>query len=121
MDFECIEDNKSYVTVVKKLCRLAGVDEKLNAVIGDVDFGNKSAELTYKLGDIVRTLKPKVDRDWLDKDILDLIVSDIEVQADNRKHFWVVNDGQASVFLFIHDETAKKLNKLKSRLVSRYS
>jgi len=121
LDFECIEDNKSYVTIVKRLCQLAGVEKKLNAVIGDIDFEAMSAELTYKLGDQVRKLAPKVDRDWLDKSVLDTVVSDIEAQADNGKRFWIADNGQASVFLFIHDNTAKKLNKLKSRLVSRYS
>ena len=81
LDFECIEDNKSYVTIVKRLCRLAGVDEKLNAVIGDIDFEAQSAELAYKLGDKVRKLSPNFDRDWLDKSILDTVICDIEASG----------------------------------------
>ncbi|MEL7452609.1 MAG: hypothetical protein AAGJ50_04465 [Pseudomonadota bacterium] len=121
LDFECIEDKKSYVTIVKKLCKLAKVESKLNGVLGDVDFETNSATLTYKLGDRVRNLTPKFDGDWLDEATLKVIVSDIENAAGKGRHFWVVDNGQAAVFLFVRDETAKALNTLKRRLVSRFT
>ena len=118
-DNECIEDKKVYAGIVKNLVRLAKLENKLDAVLSDVDFEAQSASLIYKIGDIRRKLEPVFEGDWADQKTVHAVMSDIEQVAGNEKYFWCVDNGQAWAILFISDQTAKALNKLARRLVSR--
>ncbi len=114
-----VDDEDVYETIVKELVKLALQEPSLKKVKNRVDFENQSVSLTYRIGEFFRELKPKFDGDWADEKIVQTILSDIEETANNGKHFWYVDNGQASTFLFISDETAKALNNLQRDLVSR--
>jgi hypothetical protein len=110
LDYECIEDEDSYDRIVKNFATLAGLRQKLKAIKSHVDLENSIATLHYDLDGISRSIAPIVDDDWADEAT---IMKDIESITSNDRRFWYIDNGQATIYLFIDDETAAKLNKLR--------
>lgn len=118
-DYECVDEEDTYETIVKELVKLAQQEPSLTKIKSRVDFENQTISLNYMIGEFSRELAPNFMNDWADEKVIQIILSDIEDTANNGKHFWYVDNGQASTFLFISDQTAQTLNKLQKGLVSR--
>jgi len=116
-DYECIDNEDSYLEIVHNIARLAGVNDRLNNVESHVDFKKDTAKLRYDIGSVSQVLTPSVDDDWADELTVKRIMEDCRLAASCDKNYWYLDNGQASVYLFITNETANKLNKIRHQLV----
>lgn len=115
LDMECINDDGSYVTIVKGLVRITGQPEILHSVSDEVDLSDPTARLTYKIGSIERDLSLPINNDWADPAAVDQILRDIMQTVDDGRRFFAMDNGQASVFFFGTESQALAVNQLAGR------
>ena len=115
-DVECICDDGSYVTIVENLCRVAGMPDLAVDVKDHVDIESGVAWLEYTMGGNKRHLDIPVNDDWADPDTVTKLMEDI--QRDG-KHFFGINNGQASILFYLDENTATQLNVLSRDALTR--
>lgn len=108
-DVECIEDTGSYVAIVERLCRVAGMPNLITDLEDLVDFDQQIAWLKYTIDGRPRHFDIPLDDDWADPQTVSTVMSDIE--RDGRQ-FYAKDNGQASVWFYLDPSTAEKLNAL---------
>ncbi|MCP3895875.1 MAG: hypothetical protein GY706_14790 [Bacteroides sp.] len=108
-DVECVEGNGAYVTIVKRLALVAGAADSITDVKDAVSFETGEAWLSYKFNGEPRKYGIKIDNDWADPEVVMAIMKDLERPG---YRFYAKDNGQASIWFFLDDATAKKLNEL---------
>lgn len=109
VDVECIEDTGSYVTIVKNLCRVAGMPDLISDLEDFVDIETKTAWLKYTINGKQRHFTIPVANDWADPETVRAIMRDIE---RNGHRFYGKDNGQISVWFYLDKPTADQLNPL---------
>ena len=117
-DFERIYQSGDYVEIVEKLSKLAELSDSVTELKDHIDFDNNNAWLKYKIDGNEKHYKIKLDNDWIDSDALDSITLDLE---KNGNHFYAINCGQASLFLYLNAESSRALKKLTGRKLIRWN
>lgn len=108
-DVECIEDTGSYVMIVENLCRVAGLPDLISDAEDFVGIENETAWLKYTVDGQPRHINIPVDGDWADSKTVSAIMRDIERDG---KRFYDKDNGQASIWFYLDQPTADKLNAL---------
>ncbi len=108
-DVECIEGAGSYVTIVQNFCRVAGMPGLMTDLVDFVDIENKTAWLKYKIDGQQRYYTIAVHDDWADEEVAGQIRQDIERDG---KRFYAKDNGQASIWFYLDQQTADQLNEL---------
>ncbi|MEZ6113205.1 MAG: hypothetical protein R3C99_19660 [Pirellulaceae bacterium] len=108
-DVECIEDTGSYVMIVENLCRVAGIPHLIADAEDFVDIENETAWLKYTVDGQPRHFEIPVDDDWADPKTISAVMRDIERDG---KRFYDKDNGQASIWFYLDQPTADKLNAL---------
>jgi len=108
-DVECVEGTGSYVTIVRNLCRVAGMPDLITDLEDFVDIENETAWLKYTIDGKQRRHTIVVDNDWADSETVSKVMEDIE-RDENR--FYAKDNGQASIWFYLDSSTADKLNAL---------
>lgn len=108
-DVECIEDTNSYVTIVKNLCRVAGMPDLISKVEDFVDMENETAWLKYTIDGKQRHFTIPIDDDWADPETVSAVMRDIERDG---KRFYGKDNGQATIWFYLDQITAERLNAL---------
>ncbi len=108
-DVEAIEDTGSYVEIVKQFHRITGEKKQLTNLIDKIDIDNSEAYLSYEINGRKKELHPTIDNDWADPDIVTQVMSDL---SESGYDFYPVDNGQASIWFYLNEEQALKLDKL---------
>lgn len=108
-DVECIEDTGSYVMIVENLCRVAGMPDLISGIEDFVNIEDGTAWLRYTIDGQQRHFNIPVDNDWADWGTVSAVMRDIERDG---KRFYGKDNGQASIWFYLDQTTADKLNKL---------
>jgi hypothetical protein len=108
-DVECIEDTGSYVRIVENLCRVAGMPDLISDVEDFVDIENETAWLKYTIDGQQRHFNIPVENDWADPETVSAVMRDIERDG---KRFYGKDNGQASIWFYLDQTAADKLNAL---------
>lgn len=108
-DVECIEDTGSYVTILENLCRVAGIPDLITDVEDFVDIENETAWLKYTIDGRQRHFNIPVDNDWADPETVSAVMRDIERDG---KRFYGKDNGQASIWFYLDQTAADRLNAL---------
>jgi hypothetical protein len=109
LDTECIVETGDYVSVVKRLCQVAGRPDCLTDVSDFVDLQAGKAWLKYKVDGIERNWRVKVEDDWIDIEILMTVMK--EIQRDGHRFFFR-DDGQVMLLFYLDSKKAADLNRL---------
>lgn len=115
-DVECIEGTGSYVTIVENFCRVAGKPQLITDAEDFVDVENGKVWLKYTVNEQQRHFTIPVDNDWADPDTVVAIMSDIEGEG---RRFYSIDNGQASIWFYLDEPTAQKLNTLTGNVLSK--
>jgi len=107
-DVECIEDNGSYINIVKNVARISDNEENLTNIQDSVNFETEEAWVSYSINGKEKHYNAKFDNDWADPTTVLSIMSDL---TENGFSFYAKDNGQASIWFYLDDKTAKKLNK----------
>ena len=110
-DTECIGGTGDYVSIVKRLCRVAAQPDCLQDVSDFVDIDSGKAWLRYKVNGKERNWTVEVDDDWADGLTLNYVMDDIE--RDGRR-FYFKDNGQALVLFYLDSRAATELNRLSN-------
>jgi len=108
-DVESIEDTGSYVTIVRNLCRVAGMPDLVSDLEDFVDIDDETAWLKYIINGQQRHFEIAVNNDWADPETVSTIMRDIERDG---KRFYAKDNGQASIWFYLDKVNADKLNAL---------
>ena len=112
-DVEAIEDNGSYVEIVKQFHRITGKSKRIEGLQDRVDIEGSHAYLQYTLDGVERTFQPVVDSDWADPQVIESIMDDLRESDHN---FYPKDNGQASVWFYLTKSEANKLNSLANNV-----
>lgn len=108
-DTECIYSTGDYVFIVERLCRVAGLPDRLQDLSDFVDIEAGQAWLKYNVEGRERRWPIEVNDDWADTLTLSYVMQDIE--RDGRRYYFKDN-GQAMVLFYLDDIAAAQLNRL---------
>lgn len=112
-DVEAIEDNGSYVEIVKQLHRISGNSKRIEGLIDSIDIEGSRALLQYEIDGVKREFRPVVDNDWADAEIIEKIMNDLRQPGYN---FYPKDNGQASIWFYLSEQQALALNKLANNV-----
>nr|WP_298113951.1 hypothetical protein [uncultured Pseudomonas sp.] len=112
-DIEAIEDNGSYVEIVKQFHRISGKSKRIEGLKDSIDIEGSRALLQYEIDGVKRELKPVVDNDWADAEIIEKIMNDLRQPGYN---FYPKDNGQASIWFYLSEQQALALNKLANNV-----
>lgn len=108
-DVEAIEDDGSYVEIVKQFHRITGKARTIENLRDRIDLKEESAELCYTVDGEERRYEPRVDNDWADPEVVEAIMNDLRQPGYN---FYPKDNGQASIWFYLTETEARKLNTL---------
>jgi hypothetical protein len=115
-DTECINDTGDYVSIVENLCRVAGMPRLITDAEDFVDIENETAWLKYSIEGEQRRYDIAVDNDWADPKTVADVMADIERDG---KRFYSKDNGQASVWFYLDQNSAETLNRLSGDALKR--
>ncbi len=118
-DTECIEGPGSYVRIVQELARIAGATTLITNVTDNIDMSAPTATLSYNVRGVPRTLTLRIDNDWADPEAAASVMQDIEKAVDDGRRFRGADNGQSTIWFFINDETADKVNAITGNLLAQ--
>lgn len=107
-DTECVRGHGSYVTIARRLSRIAGRPDALSGLRDHVDLGTEEAWIEYT-ADGRRMTWPEVRDDWADLMVVGYLMDELE---HGKARFHVRHNGQAMTLLFLDDDAADRLNTL---------
>ena len=108
-DVECIVETGDYVRIVERLCKVAGRPGLITEIEDYVNLETGEAWLKYTIDGLRREHTVAVNDDWADGETIDRVMSDIE--RDSYR-FYGKDNGQATVWFYLDEDTAAKLNEL---------
>ncbi len=108
-DTECIGGNGDYIDIVKNFARVAEVSERLSHLKDCIDFESGRGWVSYELDGELRRFDLVVDYDWADPEIIAAITADL---VPTGMSFYAKDNGQASIWFCLDEDTAEKLNTL---------
>lgn len=119
-DVEFIEGKGSYATIMTRFAALVGQTDALTEIHDDIDgaleSSNQNVEISYKLNGKKYDQLIKLDDDWADPDFVSTFMTQLS-GSTAAKAFYAIDNGQSSLWLYLSDEDARKLQKLtKERL-----
>ncbi len=109
-DTECITSTGDYSRIVKKLCALAGCDDRLQEIDDELSIEDGVCWLSYVCDGKERHWPIEVRDDWADTLTLCYVMADIE-QAGQR--FYSRDNGQAMVLFYLTEDRARAINALR--------
>jgi hypothetical protein len=112
-DVEAIEDDGSYVEIVKQFHRISGKVKRIEGLKDSIDIEESHAELYYEVDGVKRTFEPVVDNDWADAQVVEAIMSDLRKPGYD---FYPKDNGQASVWFYLSEQQALALNSLANNV-----
>ena len=112
-DVECIEDNGDYERIVRNFARITGSTNRITDLEDSVDHED-AIWLKYKIDGQERKFDIPIDNDWADADTVSEIMEDVEIDG---KDFYAVDNGQATVWFYLDNSSAKRLMKLSKGLL----
>ncbi len=112
-DAEAIEDDGSYIEIVRQFHRITGKRKRLEGLQDSVDVEESYAQLQYTVDGLERTFKPIVDNDWADAQVVESIMSDL---CYSGYDFYSKDNGQASVWYYLTEEQAQAINDLRDNV-----
>lgn len=112
-DVEAIEDNGSYVNIVKQFHRISGRSKRIEKLTDLVDIEGSRAELHYEIDGVERTFEPVVDNDWADASVVEAVMNDLKEPGYD---FYPKDNGQASIWFYLSERQALELNKLANNV-----
>ena len=112
-DVEAIEDDGSYVEIVKNFHRLTGQARRLEDLNDRVNVEKGSAELHYVIEGLERHFKPVVDDDWADPDVIAKVMEDLREPGYD---YYPIDNGQASIWFYLTEDQAVSLNQLANNV-----
>jgi hypothetical protein len=118
-DAECIEDTGSYVAIVRRLLRLTGQPDLLTDIRDTVDLEAQRATLAYQVGRELKTFTPEINDDWADGMVIAELMDDIETTIGDGRRFYGLDNGQATILLFLTEAAAAHLQALSPEPLSR--
>jgi hypothetical protein len=107
-DLECIEDNGSYIDIVRNFALISNNLKNIENIQDFVDFEKEEAWVSYSINGIDKRYDAVFDNDWADPISVTSIMSDL---TNEGFAFYAKDNGQASVWYYLDDKTAKKLNE----------
>jgi hypothetical protein len=107
-DVECIEDNGSYIEIVKNFALLSNKLDEIENIKDSVDFEKEDAWVSYSINGIEKRYEAEFDNDWADPITVTSIMSDL---TNDGYSFYAKDNGQASIWFYLDDKTAQKLNE----------
>ena len=119
-DFETIVQTGDYVRIMNNLTRIAGVQKLFTDLKDSIDWEKRSVGMSYKFSNRERILKPTFNDDWADTKAVWKMMSDIKSVVKDDREFWVMDNGQAPVLVFITSDMAALLNNLSNNLFVKF-
>lgn len=110
-DTECIEQTGDYVSIVQRLCEVAGQPDLITNVTDFVDLDSGIAWLKYTIDGNNREWTIEVADDWADTLTLSYVMDDIE--RDGRR-FYSKENGQSMILYYLDATTAAEINRLSN-------
>ena len=107
-DVECIEDNGSYIEIVQNFALLSNKLDEIENIKDSVDFEKENAWVSYSINGIEKRYKAEFDNDWADPVTVGSIMTDLTSEGYS---FYAKDNGQASIWFYLDDNTAQKLNE----------
>lgn len=108
-DTECIAGPGSYVSIAKRLCRVAGRPDAFTGLRDHVDIPARQAWIEYTVDGQTRHWDADVNDDWAD--MLTVAYMMLDLERDGRK-FRAKDNGQAMVLYYLDDAAARRLSEL---------
>jgi hypothetical protein len=118
-DLECVEGETAYAAILQQIERLAGRPGLITDVAEVYNRTTNRVRLSYRLADKPYTLNLRLDNDWADAEGLMPIFRQVETELDDGRSFWMGDNGQSILVLYILPEAAEGLNALSPDLVNR--
>lgn len=112
-DVEAIEDNGSYINIVKQFHRISGRSKCIERLADLVDVEKSHAELHYEIDGVERKFEPVVDNDWADAGVVEAIMNDLKEPGYD---FYPKGNGQASIWFYLSERQALELNKIANNV-----
>lgn len=106
-DLESIEDNGSYVDIVKNFSLISNNLKNIAKIKDSVDFEKEEAWVSYFINEFDKRYSAEFDNDWADPFVVTSIMSDLTVSGFS---FYAKENGQASVWYYLDAKTAEKIN-----------
>jgi len=110
-DTECINGTGDYVSIVERLCQVAGQTGRVEDISDFVDIDAGKAWLKYKVNGMERSWSVEVNDDWVDAAAVNHVMEDIERDGC---HFYLMDNGQAMVLFYLDAGSAAELNRLSN-------
>jgi hypothetical protein len=107
-DVECIVDNGSYIEIVKNFALLSKHRDRVENIKDSVDFEKEEAWVSYSIDGVEKRYDAEFDNDWADPVTVISIMSDL---TSDGYSFYAKDNGQASVWFYLDEKTAQKLNE----------
>ena len=107
-DVECIVDNGSYIEIVKNFALLSKHLDRVENIKDSVDFEKEEAWVSYSIDGVEKRYDAEFDNDWADPVTVISIMSDL---TSDGYSFYAKDNGQASVWFYLDEKTAQKLNE----------
>lgn len=112
-DVEAIEDDGSYVEIVKQLHRITGKAKRIEGLQDSVNLEESHAQLQYEVDGVERTFEPVVDNDWADAQVVETIMNDLRQSGYD---YYPKDNGQASVWFYLLEQQALAINSLANNV-----
>lgn len=108
-DVEAIEDDGSYVEIVRQFHRITGKRKRIEGLQDKINIEESYAQLLYTVDGVERTYQPIVNDDWADAQVVESIMRDLRHSGYD---YYPKDNGQASVWFYLSQDQANELNKL---------
>lgn len=119
-DYEGVTERGAYVAIANRLAGLTGNPEIATNVKDNLDLEQAHSTIEYTIAGEQKSIETLNDGDWADHSAVLTIARDIESATNDGRKFWAIEQGQASLLLFLADTKAAKLNILMSNRMIRF-
>gem|GEM_PF-5657996 len=116
-DMESVGSYGDYVRAFRWLIEITGETGLVTDLADDFDDKTDTWQITYKINGKARRLIAENNRDWVDPNVLNNFLEDIEKSLDNGMSFRLVERSDLTYF-FLSDEEADAINKLRPGMIS---
>ena len=113
-DVEFIEGDGSYIEIVERFSKVAGVSDQVSDIQDLVDFENDIAWVSYKINGKQKKYNALIDDDWADPKVIKSIMDDM---LRKGYRFYAIDNGQASVWLHLNESEANVLRRFNVKFL----
>lgn len=110
-DTECVEDNGSYISIMKKFSSLAQGAFDICNIKDSVDFNSKKAWVSFDFQGKNYKRDLRLDDDWFDTKLIDMI-NDLLRISGSKKRFYTYSPDQNLLVVFQDENGIKQLADL---------